>query len=143
MITPHFGGISKTTEVASRPLRFREIVAGFTNNRRAFDTRGDFALGKTAMIFKGFPRFRAFDPHPFFCDEQVRTGRFQEIPLGLDSARTSGQKMASLLGFDERIGPPQHGPDQPRHEAPSLHRFAARTQAAPAAAGDVTGAAAP
>ena len=41
-------------EFESPPLRFEKNVVGFTTHRRACQKRGGVALGKTAMIFKGF-----------------------------------------------------------------------------------------
>src|SRR5687767_1693441 len=62
-------GVKAPREFESPPLRFREIIAGFTTNRRACQRRGGASLGKTAMIFNGFPRFFEFDFECVFLDD--------------------------------------------------------------------------
>src|SRR5437773_10440481 len=91
-------------EFESPPLRFWKNVVGFTTHRRASQRRGGVALGKTAMIFNGFPRVFEFDRECLFADQPVRTGYFQEISLLLDFAVQNCGKMASLQGFNEADG---------------------------------------
>ena len=58
-------------------------MVGFTNNRRAGDERGGFALGKNTLIYNKFPRSAWFDGEVTIRNRQVRTDFFQEIAFFL------------------------------------------------------------